>query len=391
MSELHTIKRLDIRRVGDAASEHFQWAIDAGRSPNKLDGIADGQLDCIRSFLVLQTIGHGHTVAVLREWGRALRVGGELFISVPDFERIVDGYMRGSGEPHEALLMGDQTSDGDCNRAIFTRQKLAEALALAGFAVDSDWESQPESPCEIRVRAINRRVYRWPIEPQTDVICIMSLPRLAWTENMHCILIACKELQMAFARSTGVFWGQCLQRLLEEAIAAKRHRYALVVDYDSVFEASDVVHLRKIMERHKLHALAAMQAARERDDILTMLDDGNGKPMTEIDSSRLADDHWPCLTAHFGLTLIDLEALAKVPTPFFLGIPMQDGTWGDQRIDDDIYFWRKVRDAGMRCSVTPQVLVGHIQTLCSWVGPDLKPRHQYMKDYLKSGRPTWTE
>lgn len=387
------IKRIDIGCGASPKAGFEPWDIKQGRRMERLDGIANGQLEAIRASHVLEHTSHRNTLAVLQEWARALKVGGELHVAVPDFDKIVHAYSNGANLPIEGYLMGGHTDADDHHGAIFSRQKLAELLGLACFEVFAEWAGD-EGDCSSVPISLNlsaRRVAepRLPLSAQTDVLCVMSMPRLAWSDNMQCVADACFKLSMPMVRTTGVFWGQCLQRMIDEACGQQRWKYILTVDYDTVFMPHDVVALRHILERNGLHALASLQMARDRDDLLTQLDDGNGQPLRSMEATRLLEEHWPCLTSHFGLTLFDIEAIRKVPRPLFLGVPNADGAWGDGRVDDDIYFWHKARAAGMRCSITPQVRVGHLQVMCTWPDSELQPVHQYVRDYCSRGRPQW--
>ena len=388
-------RRLDIGS-GPVPLEGWEaWDISQGRDARRLDGIADGSLDAIRASHVLEHVGYRETVDVLREWARALRIGGELFVAVPDFDRIVASYVNGDGSPVEGYLMGGQTDEHDQHRAIFNRQKLTDALATAGFDVVGDWSGDPgrcsSLPVSLNLRAVKRGSSpRLPLVPMPDVHAVMSMPRLAWTENMNACFSAFGPLGIPFVRSTGVFWGQCLQRLFRQLSETPRFRYLLCVDYDTIFDAHDVVALRHIADANNLDVLCPLQIGRDRSELLAKIDDGQGGFVTNLDVQRLNDQHWPVLHGHFGLTLIRCDRLRELPLPWFLGQPGALGDWGDDRVDDDVYFWRKARAAGWRISTTPLVRVGHLQMVATWPGADLSPVHQFLPDFHTNGRPDWT-
>lgn len=388
------IKQIDIGCGNLLEAGWEPWDIKQGRHAEQLDGIADGQLDAIRASHVLEHISYTKTVAVLQEWARALRTGGELQVAVPDFDKLVAAYVNGPSEQVEPVLMGGHTDEHDHHQAIFNRQKLVESLGVAGFDVVGEWTTDisghcARHPCSLNLRAVKVGTVRLPLQHMTDTCVLMSMPRLAWTGNFECVNDACYRLRMPQIVSTGVFWGQCLQRAIEDAAKDGRFKYVLTVDYDTVFTPHDVVLLRHLLDANGLDGLAALQQARDRADILTMIDDGNGKPLVSLSQQALRQPHWPCLSAHFGLTLFKLDALQRVPRPLFLGVPCEDGSWGDGRVDDDIYFWHKARANGLKVSVTPQVVVGHMQVVCTWPNEQLQPEHQYVKDYKKNGRRMW--
>lgn len=386
------ILRIDIG-AGDRPADGFvPWDIKNGLLAQRLDGIADGQLECIRASHVLEHISHRDTVAVLREWARALRSGGTLLVAVPDFDKIVAAYASGTQQV-EPYLMGGHMDEHDAHLAIFNRQKLTDALAAAGFDVVDEWAGSGDcssSWCSLNLVAVKRGRRRYPVTPLPDMVCMMSMPRLAWTDNMTCMVDACSRLRIPFVRATGVFWGQSLERMMTTVVDERKHDWIVTCDYDSVFTPQDIVALRRIAEENELDVLAPLQVGRDRNDILAKLDDGTGSARKSLDASELSSEFWPCLHAHFGLTVIRVSALRKLAHPWFLGTPNPEtGNWDDGRTDDDIHFWKVARAAGLRIAITPQVSIGHLQVLISWPSERLTTVHQYVRDYQKEGKPEW--
>ena len=388
------IARLDIGCGDHCAPGYTPWDIRDGRSAEHLDGIADGSLDAIRASHVLEHIPYERTLDTLREWSRALRLGGTLDVAVPDFDRIMSDCMNGRATTYsvERVLMGGHTDANDVHMAIFNRHKLHEACAAAGFDYVEDWAGTPPEcnahPVSLNCRFVKRGRARFPLRPLPDVTAVATVPRLLWTENVQCTAAALGPLGIPMIRATGVFWGQCLQRILTD-LCATQAKYALTIDYDSIFDAHDVVALWHLAEETNLDALCALQIGRDRESLLGTVDDGTGKPLSELPVARLGDQFWPVLFGHFGLTLIRLDSLRALPKPWFLGQPDADGEWNDQRVDDDVYFWRKARAAGWRIGTTPLVRIGHLQNVATWPGADLRPVFQFMPDFHKGGRPQW--
>jgi len=384
--------RLDI---GGPGGDGWQsWDIKDGRDARKLSGIADGTLDAIRASHVLEHLPRAEVMPTLREWWRALRVGAELRVAVPDFDLIVNAYQSPqAGElPVEAWLLGGQVDEDDQHRSLFNEQKLTQLLGLAGFEVLGRWDGDPSclcacTPCSLNLRAVKRTRQIAPVRALTDTCAVMSLPRIAWTETMGATVTACRRLQIDFVRATGVFWGQCLTRTFEEIIRRGEHDWILTIDYDSVFDEQDVLALRSVADAEQLDVVCPLQIGRDRDSCLMLLDDGTGNPRREMPASDLAQPYLQPLWGHFGLTLIRVEALKRIARPWFNSHPDEDGGWGDTRTDEDIHFWKQARAAGIKMGVTPRVRIGHLQLMVTWPGPDLNPIHQYLPEYGRQGRP----
>ena len=380
---------------GEHASEGWTpWDIKRGRNASHLEGIADASVDVIRASHVLEHLPRADILPTLQEWARALKLGGELLVAVPDFDRIVQTYQSPSAveQPVEGWLLGSQNDEHDFHRSLFNRVKLTQLLGIAGFEVVSEWRGDDScpcasSPCSLNLRALKRN-RRLPLLQQLpDTCAVMSLPRVAWTETMASTIVACKRLSIDYIRATGVFWGQCMTRSFEEIITRGEHEWILTIDYDSVFDAYDIARLREIAEAESLDIICPFQIGRDRDSCIMLLDDGTGQPRKEMPASELRKPYLKPLFGHFGLTLIRVSALQRMARPWFHSTPDEEGRWSLKKEDDDIRFWRMAREADLRLGITPQVRIGHLQLVCTWCDDDLQPVHQYLPDYAKRGRP----
>jgi hypothetical protein len=352
-----------------------------------LESRSNASIDRIDSGDILTRIPYTRTLEVLRCWEAQLRDGGELRIDVGDFDAAVKMYQDGSGDC-EPLLCGP---DG-LAKAIFNREKICDLLNMAGFEIVGGGDGSlkwNETPGRLCVLARKRTRPVPPMLPERlPIHAIMSLPRIAWTDTFAHTLDAISRLQLNFTKSTGVFWGQCLQRLMETVIRKGEAKYILTIDYDSIFDARDIIRLWQIMESNPdIAALCPLQIGRDRDGVLLSLITADGKDRKSVMSTELYEEAVDLKTGHFGLTLIRCDAIDKIPKPWFLGIPNKEGRWEDDRIDDDIYFWHKVREHGGRVAVCPKVRIGHLQCVISWPMDDLSVRHQYLSKYHDDGRP----
>ena len=309
--------------------------------------------------------------------------GNEVRVDVPDFDAGIAAYEAGEGSIEEHVLGLGQY------RSIWNREKLAKVLSLAGFEITGGLEGPNWSDGKGWLRVIARRVQRpRPKLPMADVVAIMSLPRIAWTENFSSVAQSCTRLGIDFYKATGVFWGQCMQRVIEQAIEIPKNKYVVTIDYDSVFDEQDIIRLWQIMEtRPDIDALFPLQIQREKDRVLLTMVDQHGRRVERIDATEFRREAIECETGHFGLTFFRADALRRMQKPWFLGTPLPDGTWGDGRVDDDIHFWKEWNRCGNKCFVSPRVRIGHLQLNITWPGEDLRTIHQYCTRYNDEGRP----
>ncbi len=120
-------KKVDIVQHGD---------VDYVRDARDLSCFDQAMVDEIYASHILEHFPMAETLAVLKEWGRALKDGGTLWVAVPDFDAIVNLYVN-SGRMlstwTEYLIHGDQSSPQDFHYRCFTYNTLAKALSDAGF------------------------------------------------------------------------------------------------------------------------------------------------------------------------------------------------------------------------------------------------------------------
>lgn len=229
------------------------------------------------------------------------------------------------------------------------------------------------------------------------VHAVITLPRLAFTDNMFALMSAILPLGIRISRSSGVYWHQCITILLEEVIAAG-YEYALTVDYDSVFDIHDVRKLVDLMLAHpEADAIAAVQVRRDGDNVLITKRTPNGEPVAEVDEREFAGDLFEVDTAHFGLTIFRCARFARVERPWLIPIPDENGRWSDQRIidgrvvggrvDADIEFWHRWRAAGNTVYLANRVPIGHLQRIVTWPSPSLTAYHQLIHDWERYGKP----
>ena len=162
--------------------------------------------------------------------------------------------------------------------------------------------------------------------------------------------------------------------MFEEAIKSEMD-WILSIDSDSLFNSEQLsTLLDEFAQTPQADAMAALQCRR-------------GKPFPLMTCGHTTDievtDKRPIkvTTAHFGLTLFRVADLQDVPKPWFKSEPDEDGGYGDERLDDDIWFWHQWRLAGKTIYVAPRVSIGHLEETVAVFDDDLNPSHQYVHEW----------
>jgi hypothetical protein len=184
---------------------------------------------------------------------------------------------------------------------------------------------------------------------------------------------ALREVGIGLMYSQGVFYGQCMQRMLMDVVDIGAD-IVLTIDGDSIFKAEHVHRLLGlIVNDPEIDALASLQLRRGKADVL-----GFHESKTEIEWHGKPVE---VTSAHFGLTALRVDKLKNVKKPWFYSQPDESGEWEDGRIDDDIWFWKQWREAGNTLFLDAGCRIGHLEEMVAVFSDDLTPMHIYPGDY----------
>ena len=205
------------------------------------------------------------------------------------------------------------------------------------------------------------------------VAALMTAPRYEPVYARNYIELALHTLKIPLTVSGGVFYGQCMQIMLQDLVKQDVD-YALTVDFDSMFTAEHVQRLLNIIASNDyIDAITAIQPKRGCGTVLASMEEHTtlewtGKPI------KVA-------SAHFGLTVIDLKKLAAIPKPWFIGRPDKNGEWTDDKIDDDVWFWKQWFEAGNSIYVDPGCRLGHLEEMVTVYDQQMQLTHLYPKNW----------
>jgi predicted SAM-dependent methyltransferase len=110
----------------------------------------DGFAETIYACHVLEHMGHDEVPHVLATWHRVLRPGGELYVSVPDIDKIVTIYTNNwehfhtrPNTPWIGLIYGGQSDRYDFHKTGFNITWMEELLERAGFRNVHEYPHEP--------------------------------------------------------------------------------------------------------------------------------------------------------------------------------------------------------------------------------------------------------
>ena len=193
----------------------------------------------------------------------------------------------------------------------------------------------------------------------------------SWARNK--IENAFKACKIPLNISGGVFYGQCMQMMLEDLVRIDCD-YAITVDWDSVFTADDIHKLLSYaVQCDDIDAITGVQVRRGKADTLA----------TAFGQTELKYEGKPLRisTAHFGLTVIDLHKLRDIPKPWFWSQPNSEGCWTGEKIDDDVYFWKQWEKHGRTLYLDPSVRLGHLEEVVTIHDENLRVVQMYPADW----------
>lgn len=342
----------------------------------------DNSIEEIRCSHLLEHLTFRDASEAMDEWARVLKPGGRIRISVPD----VDKVLAAKDDPKRLFyLMGGQMNCEDHHRSAYDRARLQGLMRQSGITGIQEWES-PNTDCAALPISLNLEGTKGerpkPKPPSTTTIkmgAYLTLPRYESVVCRSLIELALRQLKIELTTSQGVFWGQCMQRMFTKAVDDGID-WILSIDSDSLFTAEQLSLLMDTLASNPhIDALAALQCRR-------------GCPYPLLTTGELVDGQnieistapFKVTTAHFGLTLFRVDVLREVPKPWFCPKPDANGEWGDERMDDDIFFWHQWRLAGKNIYVAPQVSIGHMEETVVQFNDEMKPEHMYVQQWRES-------
>lgn len=208
---------------------------------------------------------------------------------------------------------------------------------------------------------------------EIKVSTLLSRPRFGLNAFFDCASEGLAPWGIPLQSFYGVFWGQHMQTGMEQA-QEEGIDWVLCLDYDSMFTSK---HLQKLIDAigndPNIDAIAALQVRRGRPLPIAVGENGQNIVMT--------GGPVKVRTAHFGLTLVKVEKLMKMPKPWFWSKPDATGSWGEGRLDDDIYFWGNWGDSGNSLYVHTGCKIGHVEEMVAHYDEDGNVQHSYITDW----------
>lgn len=352
--------------------------------------VSSGSVDEIRASHVLEHFPHNQVGAVLSDWCRALKSGGTMRIAVPNFETIARQYLQCKPIPVQGYIMGGQVDELDYHKAIFDQESLTELMRSCGLRSIKAWKSETEDCASYEISLNLEGVKCNPMtRDQAKAMKIgaaMSVPRLGFMDNFFCAFQTLVPLGIELRKYTGAFWGQCLERTMEEWMNEGKE-WILTIDYDTVWTEEAINDLLELARDTDADAIAPLQAHRSRKTPLMFVTDDEGKPIQTLPRSEFDAEMTLVTAAHFGLTLIRVSALRDIPHPWFHGQPGEGNKWGKDRTDDDVSFWLKWKEHGKTLYLANRVPVGHAELMIRWPNEDFEAMYQHPTEFYKSGPP----
>jgi len=378
---------------------------------------SDDSVDEIRASHILEHFDYadGENLIVLKHWFDKLKPGGVMKIAVPDFDFVCRSYTEKTPINTVGYIMGGHTDINDYHRSIYDKAVLTEMMTKVGLTEIQSWDSELQDcaslPVSLNLMGFkpNGEVKETPevirketengtsITTQVDcskIGAVMSMPRLAFADNMFCAMQTLAPMMINLRQGMGVFWGQILTRSMQEVIDEGKE-FILTIDYDTYFTKEQFLYLYYLITTNPdIDAILPVQIRREGECAMAGLvrseEVPEGMEHPPVDSTRFTTPLTQIVTGHFGLTILRVSALKKLSHPWFLGVPNSEGKWEKNRLDEDIYFWNHMHDENHKVFLANEIKIGHMQLMCTY--PDTlengwQPVHKYITEIRKDGLP----
>lgn len=365
--------------------------------------VQDNSVDEIYASHIYEHLPHCEAINVMAHWVQKLRPGGRIRVAVPNFLDLAKRYIAGEpGFNPQGYIMGGQVDAGDYHKSIWDKELLTEVMVVAGLEKIQTWKSEytdgtGRGDCASLPISLNLQGWKpctADVMPR-GIRAVESCPRLGFNTQFSAVSNVMIEMGIPYAMRQGSIWHIELCKVMEDQLADPNCKYILTVDYDSVFEKSDVFWLYRLMQAYpNIDALVPVQSKRCSQGAL-FNKKVNGEYQKAISMSEFGGQATKIFSGHFGLTMFRADALRSFPRPWMIGVPHKEtGKWEDDedwtksKIDPDIHFWHNWEKAKKTVYLANQVRIGHIEETIVWPsGHDFSPVYQNTKDFHANGRP----
>lgn len=224
-----------------------------------------------------------------------------------------------------------------------------------------------------------------PKQVALKIAALMSVPLCGYNPHYGCHSAALRPFGIGVMLAYGAYWHHGISNMFEDALA-NGTEWILTLDYDSMFTYKHIHRMiTKILLHPEIDALAALQPRRGPDGAM-LATVPNQKNLDTDSAGRIpvdvGDDPVAVDSAHFGLTFIRVEALKRMPLPWFLDLPNDSGSYKTLgRTDADMYFWRHFRECGNKAFVDMHSRIGHLDAYVSEFDDSFKLNLVHCQDW----------
>ena len=352
----------------------------------------DDSVDEIRASHILEHFNYGDAVKVLADWVRVLKPGALIQIAVPDFDKIAQAKKDGDAN-WRFYAAGGQMDANDIHASVWDESILSALMQQVGLKEIKAWDGDKRdtSGHKVSLNLQGRKPATGAVassgvpagKRRAKITAVLSCPRVGWNDFWGEAISALSPLGIPLRRFMGAFWDQCMQNALEDMIA-EDNDFIVTLDYDSIILAKDVERLlEQIIGNDDIDAISSLQLQRSSQKLMLTGAKTEKNPLGSDRAINITEGKpFKVKTAHFGLTVLRVDALRDLPKPWFLHVPDSKGGYrGDDRVDADIYFWHKWAANDRTLYVDPQVNPGHLEVVVSEFDEDLKPRYLSVKEW----------
>lgn len=325
--------------------------------------------------------------------GIDLRAYDALVLDVQGAELLV---LKGAGDYLDRFkFIRCEAADFNIYEGCCQLKDLDEFLIPRGFKRVNTWRGAGKPGLgfayEVLYQRESEQAEPHTLEVKAKVAGLTSVPRLGFNAHWGVCQKAFRfgDQEIPLYKFTGAFWEQHFQNGLNLLIEQGAEQ-VIAVDYDSIFDSQDVRELLTLAALYpEASAIVPWQVKRghEKTPLFSIVDRA-GNVRRTFDPDEFAGDLTQIKTGHFGLTLLKVEALKKIPKPWFWSQPNpENGEWDEARCDADIYFWKKFHEAGLKAYVANDVRIGHIDEEIFWMDRNYQVVRQSIKDFNLNGKP----